>query len=600
MLPQSKSSEGASPVGEISTQGPVVALGADGGDALQLSIQQSKRRWQVLAVLCVGLFMLLLDGTIVNIAIPSILKGFQTGFSQVEWVLNAYLLVFAVMLITMGRLGDLYGRKRLFIAGVSLFTLSSLACGLSPGIGFLIGFRALQGLGGAMMMPATLSLIAYVFPPKERGIAMGIWGGVSGLATAAGPTLGGLIVDATSWHYIFLINVPIGLAVFFFALRIIPDSRDLTTKQKVDFPGVAVLSVALFALTFALIEGQKYGWGSATILALFAIAAVGILAFVFVERKVRYPLMQLSLFRSRTFSAANVSGMILSFGMMGMFFLLPVFFQAILGYSAIKTGLVMTPMSAAVVIAAPLSGWLSDRIGSRWLIFSGMLITALGFFLMRGQMSLDTRWTSLVFPFVVSGFGIGLVMAPMTSAVMSTAPQEKAGAASGILSTMRQLGSVMGIAVMGAVLQNRAVAYVEASVAGKLAGVPFVPDAAKQQIIHAVGSSVTNMGDMAYGGGGAPQTPAAIKDLLAQVPANMVQQVTDFFKDLFSRATIMGEYVHAMRTTFVVAIAVLAVGSLVALLVRNHVAKKAAAPSSERDLLQEDGEESRTKPDGMV
>ena len=587
-------------MGEISSQGPVVALGADGGDALQLSIQQSKRRWQVLAVLCVGLFMLLLDGTIVNIAIPSILKGFQTGFSQVEWVLNAYLLVFAVMLITMGRLGDLYGRKRLFIAGVSLFTLSSLACGLSPGIGFLIGFRALQGLGGAMMMPATLSLIAYVFPPKERGIAMGIWGGVSGLATAAGPTLGGLIVDATSWHYIFLINVPIGLAVFFFALRIIPDSRDLTTKQKVDFPGVAVLSVALFALTFALIEGQKYGWGSATILALFAIAAVGILAFVFVERKVRYPLMQLSLFRSRTFSAANVSGMILSFGMMGMFFLLPVFFQAILGYSAIKTGLVMTPMSAAVVIAAPLSGWLSDRIGSRWLIFSGMLITALGFFLMRGQMSLDTRWTSLVFPFVVSGFGIGLVMAPMTSAVMSTAPQEKAGAASGILSTMRQLGSVMGIAVMGAVLQNRAVAYVEASVAGKLAGVPFVPDAAKQQIIHAVGSSVTNMGDMAYGGGGAPQTPAAIKDLLAQVPANMVQQVTDFFKDLFSRATIMGEYVHAMRTTFVVAIAVLAVGSLVALLVRNHVAKKAAAPSSERDLLQEDGEESRTKPDGMV
>ena len=587
-------------MGEISSQGPVVALGADGGDALQLSIQQSKRRWQVLAVLCVGLFMLLLDGTIVNIAIPSILKGFQTGFSQVEWVLNAYLLVFAVMLITMGRLGDLYGRKRLFIAGVSLFTLSSLACGLSPGIGFLIGFRALQGLGGAMMMPATLSLIAYVFPPKERGIAMGIWGGVSGLATAAGPTLGGLIVDATSWHYIFLINVPIGLAVFFFALRIIPDSRDLTTKQKVDFPGVAVLSVALFALTFALIEGQKYGWGSATILALFAIAAVGILAFVLVERKVRYPLMQLSLFRSRTFSAANVSGMILSFGMMGMFFLLPVFFQAILGYSAIKTGLVMTPMSAAVVIAAPLSGWLSDRIGSRWLIFSGMLITALGFFLMRGQMSLDTRWTSLVFPFVVSGFGIGLVMAPMTSAVMSTAPQEKAGAASGILSTMRQLGSVMGIAVMGAVLQNRAVAYVEASVAGKLAGVPFVPDAAKQQIIHAVGSSVTNMGDMAYGGGGAPQTPAAIKDLLAQVPANMVQQVTDFFKDLFSRATIMGEYVHAMRTTFVVAIAVLAVGSLVALLVRNHVAKKAAAPSSERDLLQEDGEESRTKPDGMV
>ena len=208
-----------------------------------------------------------------------------------------------------------------------------------------------------------------------------------------------------------------------------------------------------------------------------------------------------------------------------------------------------------------------------------------GFFLMRGQMSLDTQWTSLVVPFVVSGFGIGLVMAPMTSAVMSTAPQEKAGAASGILSTMRQLGSVMGIAVMGAVLQNRAVAYVEASVAGKLAGVTFVPDAAKQQIISAVGSSVTNMGDMAYGGGGAPQMPAAIKDLLAKVPANMVQQVTNFFKDIFSRATIMGEYVLAMRTTFIVAIVVLLVGALVALLIRNHVVKK--APPAEEGSLEE-------------
>ena len=400
---------------------------------------------------------------------------------------------------------------------------------------------------------------------------------MSGLATAVGPTLGGLIVDAASWHYIFLINVPIGFVLFFFALRIVPDSRDLTAPQKVDFPGVAVLSVALFSLTFALIEGQTYGWGSTAILALFATAAVGLALFILIERRVKYPLMQLSLFRSRTFSAANVTGMILSFGMMGMFFLLPLFFQAILGYSAIKTGLVMTPMSAAVVIAAPLSGWLSDRIGSRWLIFAGMLITAFGFFLMRGQMSLDTRWPSLVIPFVISGFGIGLVMAPMTSAVMSTAPQEKAGAASGILSTMRQLGSVMGIAVMGAVLQNRVVVYVEGSVAGKLAGVPFVPDAAKQQIIDAVGSSATNMGDMAYGGGGAPQTPAAIKDLLAQVPAGMVQQVTDFFKDIFSRATIMGEYVQAMQATFMVAIVVLLLGAAVALLIRNHVAERAEA-----------------------
>jgi EmrB/QacA subfamily drug resistance transporter len=567
------------------TSEPTTAPGV-GVDSVQLSIQQSKRRWQVLAVLCVGLFMLLLDGTIVNIAVPNILKSLQTGFSQVEWVMNAYLLVFAVMLITMGRLGDLYGRKKLFVAGLSLFTLASLACGLAPGIGYLIGFRAIQGLGGSMMMPATLSIISYVFPARERGAAMGIWGGVSGLATAAGPTIGGLIVDASSWHYIFLINVPIGLALFFFALRIIPESRDLSSKQRVDIPGVAVLSASLFCLTFALIEGQKYGWGSATILALFAAAVVGILAFILVERKVAYPLMQLSLFRSRTFSAANVSGMILSFGMMGLFFLLPVFFQAILGFSAVKSGLVMTPMSAAVVVAAPVSGWLSDRIGSRWLIFGGMLIAALGFWLVRAPLALDADWVSLVFPFVVSGLGIGLVMAPMTSAVMSTAPLDKAGAASGILSTMRQLGSVMGIAVMGAILQNRAVSYVEGAVSGKLAGVPFIPDAARQQIIHAVGSSVNNMGEMAYGGGGGmTQPPAAVKDLLAQVPANMVQQVTQFFQDLFSRATIMGEFVHAMRTTFIAAIIALVVGSIVALLIRNHVPAPAAVPTAEEALL---------------
>lgn len=548
--------------------GAVEAPGFSRADA-ESDIRTSARRWRVLAILCIGLFMLLLDGTIVNIAIPSILDSFRTGFSEVEWVMNAYLLVFAVMLITMGRLGDLYGRKLLFVTGLSVFTGASLACGLAPSVGWLIGFRALQGLGGSMMMPATLSIIAAVFPPEERGTAMGIWGGVTGIAVAVGPTLGGVIIEAASWPYIFLVNVPVGILVFVLALRVVPESKDPSSVRQIDYLGVVVISAALFALTFALIEGQNYGWTSATILALFAAAAVGLAGFVLIERRQTEPLMQLSLFRSRTFTVANISGLVLTFGMMGVFFLLPIFFQAILGYSAIKAGLLMTPLAAVVVFAAPASGWLSDRIGSRWLISGGMLTAAVGFFLTRQAMSLDGGWGPLVAPFMVSGFGIGIVMAPMTSAVMASAPVEKAGSASGVLSTMRQLGSVLGIAVMGAILQNRAVAYLEQAVTTKLDAVPYIPAAIKEQILTGVTSSVTNMGEMRASGGSMGEPPQAVKDMLAQAPA----QAADLLREIFSRDLIMGEFVHAMKTTFFASMIVLVAGSAVALLIRSHVTR---------------------------
>lgn len=518
--------------------------------------------------------MLLLDGTIVNIAIPSIMQDFRTGFSEVEWVMNAYLLVFAVLLITAGRLGDLYGRKRLFVTGISIFTLASLACGLAPSVEWLIASRAVQGLGGAMMMPATLSIIAVVFPREERGMAMGIWGGVTGIAVAVGPTLGGLIVEAASWPYIFFVNVPVGLLVLVLALRVVPETKDPSAVRQIDYVGVLIVSAALFALTFALIEGQKLGWTSVTILGLFAAAVVGLALFVLWERRQTEPLVQLSLFRSRTFTVANLSGLILMFGMMGVFFLLPIFFQAILGYGAVKAGLLMTPLAGVVVFAAPLSGWLSDRIGSRWLISGGMFVAAAGFFLMRRAMSLDGGWEPLVFPFMVSGFGIGLVMAPMTSAVMASAPDDKAGSASGVLSTMRQLGSVLGIAVMGAVLQNRATAYLEQTVTAKLDAVPLIPAAAKEQIISGVTSAVTNMGEM-RAGGTTGEPPEAVRSMLAQAPPEAVAFVTD----LFSRDLVMGEFVRAMKTTFFVSMAILLVGALVAQLIQSHVRRPDDAPA---------------------
>lgn len=535
-------------------------------------IQQSRKRWHVLTILCIGLFMILLDGTIVNIAIPSIMTDFHTGFSQVEWVMNAYLLVFAVLLITMGRLGDLYGRKRLFVIGTAVFSLASLACGLAPSVNALIGFRALQGLGGAMMMPNTLSIITNVFSARERGTAMGIWGGVTGIATAVGPTLGGVLVQVASWPYIFWINVPLGIAVVVLAVRVIPESSDPTSHQQIDWAGVLVLSASLFCLTFALVEGQNYGWGSATILGLFAAAVLGLVAFVFVERTQREPLMQLSLFRSRVFSVGNICGAALTFGMMGVLFLLPIFLQSILGYSAIKTGLTLTPLAGVVIFAAPLSGWLSDRIGSRWLVSAGMLVLAGGFFLARAAMSLAADWSSFVIPFMICGIGIGMVMAPLTAVVMASAPRDKAGQASGVLSTMRQLGSVLGIAVMGAVLQNRAAVYLEQAVSTKLSAAPFIPAEAKAKIVESVGASMKNMGEMAAGGGmGRP--PAAVTDMLAQVPAAMVEQVKAFFADLFSRTLMLGEFVKAMQTTFLVSMVVLVCGAaLAAVFLRSHVA----------------------------
>ncbi len=538
-------------------------------------IKHSRRRWVVLAILCVGVFMLLLDGTVVNIAIPSILTAFQTGFSEVEWVMNAYLLVFAVLLITTGRLGDLFGRRLMFAVGLCIFTLASIACGAAPGIGWLIGFRAVQGLGGALMMPNTLSIIANVFPPEERGKAMGFWGGVSGFSLALGPSLGGLLVDAASWRWIFFINGPIGVILLALTLKYVPESTDPRSVKQMDLPGVGVLTASLFALTFALIEGQKYGWTSGLILGLFAATVVGIAVFLFIERRQLQPLMDLSLFKNRTFSLTNVLSLIMQFGMMGVFFLLPVFLQAVLGYSAVKAGLVMTPLAAIVVVSSPLSGTLSDRIGPKWLMFSGMLVTAVGFFLTRRVMVTDGSWPAFVVPFLVSGFGIGMVMPPSTSAVMGSVVPERAGQASGVLSSVRQIGAVLGIAVMGAILQNRGVVYIKQGVASHLEAVPYpLPAAVKQQIVDAVGSSAINMGQMRAGGGLGATMSDALGSLFPSLPPSSEAQMAAFFKELFSMDFLMGEFARAMRTTYIFSIVLVVIGALVALPIRSQLKRR--------------------------
>jgi EmrB/QacA subfamily drug resistance transporter len=512
------------------------------------------RKWGVLAVISLSLFMILLDVTIVNIALPHIMTSFNIGLSSIEWVFNIYVLVFAALLLTLGKLGDLFGRKTLFLIGLAIFTLSSLGCSLAPNFSTLLVFRAIQALGAAGMMPATLSIINVEFSKSQRGLALGIWGAVAGAANALGPIIGGALVDATSWRYIFIINIPIGIFAFIAALMVVKNSTDSNTRRHIDIPGVLIVSLALFCLTFALVEGQKYGWTSVTILSLFAVAAVSFIAFIFVELRTRIPLAQLRLFRGRTFSAGNFIGMIQSFGLIGVIFLLVLFLQIVLGFSALKAGLTLLPLPLAIIVVAPFAGRLTDIIGGRWILFAGTLITALGIYLMS-DLSGVTDWTNLVLPLAVSGVGMGLVMAPTTTVVMASTPVEESGMGAGILSTTRQIGSVLGLSVLGAVLQNQLVN----NVSHALSQIPLIPDTIRSQIVSGLQSGGIGVGSINVPG---------------TIPDSLKAQLFALFKDQFA---------HSLTTTMRVAIVAILCGTIVSLAVSSSIKarKKGAAISPE-------------------
>lgn len=411
------------------------------------------RKWWVLAVTCLGVFMMNLDITIVNVALPDIMKSLDVGLGDIEWVLNAYVLVFAVLMVSLGKLGDLRGRKLLFMCGLAVFTLASLTCGLAPNEHVLVVSRAIQGAGAAAMMPATLSIINVAFADTGRGMALGIWGGAAGAAAALGPIIGGALIQAHSWRLIFLINVPIGIVAFIAAALIVTESTDPKASRRLDIPGVIAISVALFCISFALIEGQGYGWTSPLILGLFALSAVALVAFVFIERRALEPVVRLAFFRDRTFSAGNAVGGAMMFATIGILFAMSVFLQGSLNFGAFETGLVLLPLPAIYMVTTPVSGRLSDRMGSRWLMFFGMLLAALGAYLLA-RVSPTTSWQQLMAPLAVAGLGIGLCVAPTTCSVMASVPVEHSGEASGILSTMRQIGASLAVSLVGAILQT--------------------------------------------------------------------------------------------------------------------------------------------------
>jgi EmrB/QacA subfamily drug resistance transporter len=393
----------------------------------------------------------MLDNTVVNVALPSMRSSLHMSLSELEWVVAGYALTFAAFMLVGGKLADFLGRRLVFMVGLAVFTGASLACGLAANGGFLIGARIVQGLGGALMNPATLSIIAATFAPRERGRAIGIWAGVSALALAIGPLVGGLLTEHVNWNWIFFVNVPVGVLGLLAIPVFIDESRDTTAEQRLDVPGLVTSALGLFSLTYAFIEANSYGWTSGRILGAFAIALVSLVAFVLLERHQRAPMLDLSLFRNRTFGGANAAMLFVGLAMFGTFFYVSLYMQNVLKYSPVEAGASFLPMTVLVILIAPRAGALTDRVGSRWLVGAGMTLLAVMLFYFT-QLGANESFWGLLPGLLLGGFGMGLTMTPVTAAAMSAVSVDKAGVGSAVLNSARQVGGSLGIAVMGAIV----------------------------------------------------------------------------------------------------------------------------------------------------
>jgi EmrB/QacA subfamily drug resistance transporter len=428
------------------------------------------RKWWTLAAVSFGLFMIMLDNTIVNVALPSIQQSLGLTISQLEWVVAGYALTFGALMLTGGKLADLLGRRRVFVIGLVIFTVSSLACGLADSASMLIAARVVQGVGAALMNPATLSIITVTFPPRQRGTAIGIWAGVSALALAIGPLVGGLIAEHINWNWIFFINVPVGVLAIGAAYLLIDESRDMSQEQRPDVPGLVTSSLGLFALTYALIEANNYGWTSTRILLAFAIAAVSLVAFLVLEHRQRLPMLDLGLFRNREFAGANTVMLLVGLAMFGVFFYVSLYVQNILGYSPTEAGASFLPWTLLIIVLAPPMGRLSDRIGPRPLVTGGMFVLAASL-VVFARLGTDATFWNLLPGMVLGGIGMSMAMAPVTAAAMHAVPRDKAGVGSAVLNSARQVGGSLGIAVMGAIV---AAGVSSATAAGDSAPSAFV------------------------------------------------------------------------------------------------------------------------------
>jgi len=417
-----------------------------------MATEKSRMVW-TFVVTSAALFMASLDNLVVTTALPSIREHLHAGLAGLQWTVNAYTLTFAVLLLTGASLGERYGRRRMFSAGLALFTAGSAAAALAPGIGALIGARAVQGVGAAMLVPLTLTLLSAAVPPQRRGMALGIWGAVGGLAVALGPLVGGAVVEGASWQWIFWLNVPIGLAVLPFAMTRLTESRGSVTR--LDVPGVTLASLGLLGIVLGLVRGDAHGWTSLTVLPPLVIGVALVIAFGIWETRAAEPMLPLSLFRSRGFTMANLASMLMYFGMFGSVFLLAQFLQVVQHYSPLEAGLRTLPWTAMPIIVTPIAGLLSDRIGGRPLLVAGLGLQAIGLGWMALVVSPSVPYLTMVPAFVVSGVGMSLFFGPAANVVLGSVRRDQEGIASGANNAIRELGGVFGIAILGAVFSAR-------------------------------------------------------------------------------------------------------------------------------------------------
>src|SRR5690348_5506493 len=514
--------------------------------------------WLVLIVLTTGFFMILLDTTIVNVAIPAMSTGLNATLDQILWVINAYLLVYTVLLITAGRLGDLFGQRNLFAIGLFVFTVASALCGLAQNSDQLIAARILQGTGGALLTPQTLAIITSIFPPERRGAAFGIWGGVAGLATLAGPTAGGAIITYIDWRWIFYINVPIGILALVATFLIVPDLRP-GRRHGWDIVGIIVATAGLFAIVFGLIEGQKYSWGQVdsygiTIPEIIGAGAALIVLFLLWERFQREPLLPLNLFANRNFAVANWIAAAISFGMLSMFLPFTIYLQSARGFSALVAGLTLAPMSVTSMFVAPFAGRFADKVGGKYILMAGITLFTIGMASVALVAGPDSTWINFLVPAIIAGAGMGMTFAPMTTVAMRNIEPRVAGSASAVLNTIRQLGAVIGSAVVGALLQNQLATTLHNEAVSHAGALPVAFQARFIAILTNISSSGFQVG--------AGETGAKLP---ANIPPAVAQQLTSLAHDVF-----VSGYIDAMKNTLVLPIAFLAFTALTTLLIRRR------------------------------
>jgi EmrB/QacA subfamily drug resistance transporter len=409
----------------------------------------SRRNGWTLGIVSTALFMVVLDNLVVSVALPTIHRDLGASIQALEWTVNAYVLSYAVLLLTGAALGDRFGRKRMFVIGISIFTAASAMAALAPSTGLLVAARAVQGAGAAVVTPLTLTLLAEAFPDEKRGIAIGVWSGISGIAVALGPLVGGAVVQGISWHWIFWINVPIGIAVIPLAARVLSESRG--PYGTLDVPGLALGSSGAFGIVFGLVRAQSLGWTSSTVLASLVGGALLIAGFVAWELRASEPMLPMGFFAKRSFAVTNVASLSMYFGMFGSIFFLSQYMQNVLGNTPLQAGLKLLVWTGASMVVAPLAGVFSERFGSRPFMVAGLSLQAGALAWLAAILSTHVAYSQMIVPFVMAGAGMALVFAPSANAVLASVRTEQAGQASGANNAIREVGGVLGVAVLASV-----------------------------------------------------------------------------------------------------------------------------------------------------